>query len=90
MIPYCSIADAKFPEGISSAQLESFARQSLWQRSADYLHSTSHGIGYMSCVHENLDPLANGRGAPLHLGMVISNEAGCYKGSYFWIRLENM
>lgn len=87
---HIAIANAKFPEGTSFAQLEPFARQFLWRHSADYPHSTSHGIGYMSCVHENLAPSANGRGAPLHSGMVISNEPGYYRDGYFGIRLENM
>ena len=87
---HIAIANMRFPEGTNFSQLEPFARQFLWQYSADYPHSTSHGIGYMLCVHENFAPLAKGRGAPLHSGMVISNEPGYYKDGYFGIRLENM
>lgn len=87
---HIAVANTKFSEGMSFSQLEPLARQFLWQHSSDYPHSTSHGIGYMSCVHENLAPVAKGNDAPLYLGMVISNEPGYYKDGHFGIRLENM
>lgn len=85
---HIAIASAKFPEGYSMSCLESLARRFLWQHSADYPHSTSHGIGYMSCVHERLSP-ETGK-TDLYAGMIISNEPGYYRDGDFGIRLENM
>lgn len=90
---HIAIANAKFPEGTSFAQLEPLARQFLWQKFADYPHSTSHGIGYVSCVHEGLGPIKKikeGHRIPLRAGMIISNEPGCYIEGRFGVRLENM
>ncbi|MBR1734298.1 MAG: M24 family metallopeptidase [Alphaproteobacteria bacterium] len=87
---HIAFACMKFPAGTTLAQLEPFARQFLWRNSADYPHSTSHGIGYMSCVHEYLSANRKGNNSYLHSGMVISNEPGYYKDGEFGIRLENM
>lgn len=91
---HIALANMKFPEGTTLAQLEPFARQFLWHNSVDYPHSTSHGIGYMSSVHESLISSAHssrgGGSVVLHPGMIISNEPGYYKNGFFGIRLENM
>ena len=31
---------------------DALARRWLWEVGADYCHSTGHGVGYFSCVHE--------------------------------------
>lgn len=90
---HIAIARAKFPEGTSFSELEPLARQFLWRKSADYPHSTGHGIGYVSCVHEGLGPLnqqKEKRKIPLKAGMIVSNEPGYYAEGRFGIRLENM
>lgn len=88
---HIALASAKFPEGTTLAQLEPLARQFLWHYSADYPHSTSHGIGYVSSVHENLASYSHkGQSAILYSGMIISNEPGYYKDGFFGVRLENM
>lgn len=90
---HIAIARARFPEGTCFAQLEPLARQFLWQMCADYPHSTSHGIGYVSCVHESLGAAVDARDwrkTPLKPGMIVSNEPGYYLEGRFGIRLENM
>lgn len=90
---HIAIARARFPEGTCLAQLEPLGRQFLWQKFLDYPHSTSHGIGYVSCVHESLGLLGNARDSrkiPLEAGMIVSNEPGCYLEGHFGVRLENM
>jgi Xaa-Pro aminopeptidase len=42
---HIAIARAIFPDGITGAQLDSFARQFLWQAGLDFDHGTGHGVG---------------------------------------------
>src|SRR6185503_3244485 len=49
---HIAIATAVFPDGTSGAQLDSFARQSLWQAGIDFDHGTGHGVGSYLSVHE--------------------------------------
>jgi Xaa-Pro aminopeptidase len=84
------LADAKFPAGTTGAQLDPLARQFLWQYASNYGHSTGHGIGYMSHVHEGPVSISKNGNVPLQAGMIISNEPGYYRENSFGIRLENM
>ena len=49
---HIAIARAVFPEGTSGAQLDRFARQSLWEAGLDFDHGTGHGVGSYLSVHE--------------------------------------
>jgi Xaa-Pro aminopeptidase len=42
---HIAVARAVFPEGTRGSQLDSFARQFLWQAGLDYAHGTGHGVG---------------------------------------------
>jgi Xaa-Pro aminopeptidase len=87
---HIALAAAKFPAGTTGAQLDPLARQFLWQYASDYGHSTGHGIGYMSHVHEGPVSISKNSNIPLQEGMIISNEPGYYRENSFGIRLENM
>ncbi|MDR0968508.1 MAG: aminopeptidase P family protein [Holosporaceae bacterium] len=87
---HIALADAKFPAGTRGSQLDSLARQFLWRYSKDYAHSTGHGIGYMSHVHEGPVGISSRNDIPLQAGMILSNEPGYYQENGFGIRLENM
>ncbi|MDR1983165.1 MAG: M24 family metallopeptidase [Holosporaceae bacterium] len=87
---HIALATAKFPSGTKGAQLDSLARRFLWQHSKDYSHSTGHGIGYMSHVHEGPIAISKSNNVPLQSGMILSNEPGYYQENSFGIRLENM
>jgi len=81
----------RFPEGVDGAQLDSIARQPLWQAGVDFDHGTGHGIGHFLSVHEGPQSLSQrGRGVPLRAGMVVSIEPGYYKAGAFGIRIENL
>ena len=41
---HIAIAMVRFPKGTSGGQLDSLARQFLWQAGLDYDHGTGHGI----------------------------------------------
>ncbi len=81
----------RFPQGIDGAQLDSIARQPLWQEGVDFDHGTGHGIGHYLSVHEGPQSISKrGRGVPLCEGMVVSIEPGYYKEGAFGIRIENL
>ncbi|MDR1551654.1 MAG: M24 family metallopeptidase [Holosporaceae bacterium] len=87
---HIALADAKFPPNTCCSQLDSLARQFLWQNVTDYHHGTGHGIGYMSHVHEGPIGFSCSCQTPLLPGMILSNEPGYYLEDHFGIRLENM
>jgi Xaa-Pro aminopeptidase len=87
---HIALAGLKFPQGTGGGQIDSLARQFLQQYSADYDHSTGHGIGYMSHVHEGPMAISKNNNIPLQPGMILSNEPGYYRENSFGIRLENM
>ena len=87
---HIAIARAVFPQGVSGAQLDSFARQSLWQVGLDFDHGTGHGIGSYLSVHEGPQRIAKSGTTPLVPGMIVSNEPGYYKAGAWGIRIENL
>ncbi|MDC0886643.1 aminopeptidase P family protein [Altererythrobacter sp.] len=93
---HIAIAMATFPAGTNGGQLDSLARQFLWQAGTDYAHGTGHGVGSFLAVHEGPQRIAKTSGAqggtlePLLPGMILSNEPGYYKAGEFGIRIENL
>ena len=87
---HIAIARAVFPQGVSGAQLDSFARQALWQAGLDFDHGTGHGIGSYLSVHEGPQRIAKTGTTPLVPGMILSNEPGYYKAGAWGIRIENL
>ncbi|MCG6201054.1 aminopeptidase P family protein [Psychromonas antarctica] len=88
---HIALAQIKFPEGTSGSQLDSLARQFLWQHGYDYDHGTGHGVGCFLNVHEGPQRIAkNSNGVALERGMVVSNEPGYYKQGEYGIRCENL
>jgi Xaa-Pro aminopeptidase len=87
---HIAIATAKFPDGTTGAQLDSFARQFLWQAGLDFEHGTGHGVGSYLSVHEGPARISKLGTTPLKRGMILSNEPGYYKTDAFGIRMENL
>jgi Xaa-Pro aminopeptidase len=87
---HIAIATAVFPDGTSGAQLDSFARQSLWQAGVDFDHGTGHGVGSYLSVHEGPARISKLGTVPLKRGMILSNEPGYYKAGAYGIRIENL
>lgn len=85
-----AIARAIFPKGTSGAQLDSFARQSLWDIGCDFDHGTGHGVGCFLSVHEGPQRLSKIGTTPLEIGMILSDEPGYYKAGAYGIRIENL
>ena len=90
-----ALARAKFPRGTGGAQLDTLARQYLWQDGLNYGHGTGHGVGFFLNVHEGPQGFATsavtsrGRTA-FEPGMVTSNEPGFYRTDHYGIRIENL
>ncbi|WP_395614567.1 aminopeptidase P family protein [Allosphingosinicella sp.] len=93
---HIAVARARFPEGTRGSQLDSFARQFLWNAGLDYAHGTGHGVGSFLSVHEGpqrIAPAGSGQAGgdePLRAGMFLSNEPGYYKTGEYGIRVENL
>ena len=87
---HIAIARAVFPDGTSGAQLDSLARQFLWQGGIDFDHGTGHGVGSYLSVHEGPARISKLGITPLKRGMILSNEPGYYKTDAFGIRIENL
>ena len=87
---HIAIAGAVFPEGTTGAQLDSFARQFLWQAGLDFDHGTGHGVGSYLSVHEGPARISKLGSAALKRGMILSNEPGYYRTGAYGIRIENL
>ncbi len=87
---HIAIARALFPKGANGAQIDSFARQALWEAGLDYDHGTGHGVGAFLSVHEGPQNISKRGACPLEPGMIISNEPGYYKTGAYGIRIENL
>ncbi|WP_440615517.1 aminopeptidase P family protein [Cysteiniphilum sp. 6C5] len=88
---HLAIQNASFPKGTRGEQLDTLARQPLWQQQLNYGHGTGHGVGSFLCVHEGpqrISPAFSNQ--PLESGMIVSNEPGVYFPHQFGIRIENL
>ncbi len=85
------LAATRFPKGTRGIQLDTIARQPLWQAGCDYDHGTGHGVGHFLGVHEaplRMSPQeAESR---LEAGMMITIEPGYYKEDAYGLRVENL
>jgi Xaa-Pro aminopeptidase len=90
------LATQTFPKGTIGSQLDTLARQYLWDAGVDYAHGTGHGVGSFLAVHEGPQRIAKPRGGQagteqeLLAGMILSNEPGYYKTGGYGIRIENL
>jgi Xaa-Pro aminopeptidase len=87
---HIAIARAVFPDGTSGAQIDTLARQYLWQAGLDFEHGTGHGVGSYLSVHEGPARISKLGTTPLKRGMILSNEPGYYKTDAYGIRIENL
>jgi Xaa-Pro aminopeptidase len=87
---HIAIARAVFPDGTTGAQLDTLARQFLWQAGVDFEHGTGHGVGSYLSVHEGPARISKLGITPLKRGMILSNEPGYYKTDAYGIRIENL
>lgn len=85
-------AARQFPFGITSCQIDPFARQFLWREGKDFNHGTGHGVGNFLNIHEgpsihrNVDFPTVG---PMEANMIVSNEPAFYSEGDFGVRIES-
>ncbi|HVY57213.1 MAG TPA: aminopeptidase P family protein [Xanthobacteraceae bacterium] len=87
---HIAIARAVFPDGTTGAQIDTLARQSLWEAGLDFDHGTGHGVGSYLSVHEGPPRISKLGATVLKPGMILSNEPGYYKTGAYGIRIENL
>jgi Xaa-Pro aminopeptidase len=87
---HIALARAVFPDGSTGAQLDTLARQYLWQAGLDFDHGTGHGVGSYLSVHEGPARISKLGSAALKRGMILSNEPGYYRTGAYGIRIENL
>jgi len=88
---HIAVAEACFPQGTKGFQIDTLARQFLWQRGMNFGHGTGHGVGFFLCVHEGPARISpHPVDVALEPGMLLTNEPGVYREEAYGIRLENM
>ena len=87
---HIDLAKIVFPNNTTGGQLDTLARQYLWQRGLDYPHGTGHGVGSFLNVHEGPQRIGSNANTVLEPGMIVSNEPGYYDPGHFGIRIENL
>ncbi len=88
-----ALANAKFIESVSGANLDILARGPIWNLGLDYRHGTGHGIGAFLNVHEGPQNFRyktpDHEPVPIMPGMITSDEPGIYIENSHGIRIEN-
>ena len=87
---HIALSLARFPVGTPGVQLDTLARNALWQAGFDFDHGTGHGVGSFLSVHEGPQSISKRGYHALHAGMIVSNEPGYYKEGAYGIRIENL
>lgn len=87
---HVAVARAIFPHGTIGAQVDTLARQPLWDVHLDFAHGTGHGVGCYLAVHEEAANISPRGKTMFEKGMLISNEPGYYKSGEYGIRIENL
>jgi len=88
---HIAVATSRFPLGTRGYQIDTLARQFLWQQGMDFGHGTGHGVGFFLCVHEGPARISpHPVDEVLKPGMLLTNEPGLYREGEYGIRLENM
>ncbi|KUO54460.1 MAG: X-Pro aminopeptidase [Alphaproteobacteria bacterium BRH_c36] len=85
-----AIDTACFPKGTRGRDLDSLARNPLWQAGLDYDHGTGHGVGSYLSVHEGPVAISRTNAEFVKPGMILSNEPGYYRAGRYGIRIENL
>jgi Xaa-Pro aminopeptidase len=79
-----------FPYNLPMHQLNSIARENLWQKKLDFQHGFGHGVSNFLEVHESPYSINNRCTEKLVENIIISNEPGLYFENQYGIRIENL
>ena len=84
-----TLANAKFTQDSTGADLDAIARKVLLEHGLNYNHGTGHGVGYLLNIHEDPVRFSPKGSRPLFENLVITDEPGVYFEGSHGIRLEN-
>ncbi len=87
---HINLASAIFLYGATGSNLDTLARQPIWEQAIDYKSGTGHGIGFCTSVHEGpqrISQILND--VKLAEGMIVTIEPGIYRKDGYGIRTEN-
>ena len=88
---HINLSKTIFPNKTTGYQLDTLARQPLWQEGKNYNHGTGHGVGCFSNVHEGPHSISSSNNHTiLEAGMITSIEPGFYISKQYGIRIENL
>lgn len=88
---HIAIQMQKIPAKTVGFQIDTLARQYLWQAGLNYGHGTGHGVGHFLGVHEGPQSMSKKSvDCELKEGMFITDEPGLYRTGKWGIRIENM
>ena len=81
----------RWPRGTRGNQLDSLAKQYMWQAGITYGHGTGHGVGHFLSCHEGPQNIRTDMNPTvLEAGQICSNEPGIYRTGKWGIRTENL
>lgn len=84
------LSNHKFKKGTRSKDLDKISRSILLKNNMDYGHSTGHGIGFLSCVHEGPNSFSPISEYIIKEHQIFSVEPGYYVENKYGIRIENI
>ncbi len=80
--------NAIFPEGVTGATVDAFARKPLFDAGFNFAHGTGHGVGIN--VHEGGARISPVTDIEMKAGQVVSIEPGIYIPGFGGVRIENI
>ena len=84
------LSNHKFRNGTKSKELDKISRSVLLKNNMDYGHSTGHGIGFFSSVHEGPNGFSPLSKYVIKENQFFSVEPGYYLENKYGIRTENI
>ncbi|MBL0725500.1 MAG: M24 family metallopeptidase [Alphaproteobacteria bacterium] len=88
---HIAVATSLFDDNVPAKVIDGLCREVLQNEGGlQFHHSTGHGVGYFSSVHEGPISISPNCNFCFQNGMLLSNEPGYYVKDKYGIRLENL
>lgn len=86
---HIEMARAVWLDYCTGGELDTLAREPLWQHLINYRCGTGHGVAHVGMVHEGPQSLRPHNSIIFQKGMIITDEPGVYETGLVGIRIEN-
>ena len=83
------VLNTRFKKGTKGCIFDEIARKPLMEHGLNYGHSTGHGVGSFLSVHEGPNGFSKRNETEIEVGMITTDEPGCYIEGEFGVRIEN-